>query len=206
MIKAAGWNLIEKEGNEADDILAALACCFDKNPVRIISNDKDIAQVVDERIQMLITVPRIKGFTVRDVENVIKKFEIKPEQVIDYLSLIGDSSDNIPGVQGVGPKTAVKLLHQFGSIDEIIKRVDEIKKVSLKDKIIESVDILIKNRELITLDTSIELEKYNSVDHLNMRLPDINKLLDIANEYELKSLAKEFNKVFEKRMNPSLFD
>jgi DNA polymerase I len=206
MIEAAGWILLEKEGNEADDILAALACRFNKNPVRIISNDKDIAQVIDERVQMLITVPRIKGFVVRDIKNVINKFEVKPEQVIDYLSLIGDSSDNIPGVQGVGPKTAVKLLEQFGSIDEIIRRVDEIKRVSLKEKIVGSTDILRKNRELITLDTSIELEKCSSPDHLNMRMTDIDKLLDIANEYELKSLASEFSKVYENRMNPSLFD
>ena len=206
MIEAAGWNLFEKEGNEADDILAALACRFNKNPVIIISNDKDIAQVIDERVQMLITIPRIKGFVVRDVANVINKFEVKPEQVIDYLSLIGDSSDNIPGVQGVGPKTAAKLLEQFGSIDELIRQLDQIKRVSLKEKIAGSIDILRKNRELITLDTSIELENCTSSDHLNMRMPDIDKLLDITSEYELKSLAHEFSKVYEKRMNPSLFD
>ena len=206
MIRAAGWNLLEKEGNEADDILAALACRFSKNPVKIISNDKDIAQVIDERVQMLITVPRTKGFVVRDIENVIVKFEVKPEQIIDYLSLIGDSSDNIPGVQGVGPKTAAKLLQQFGSIEEMINRIDEIKKASLKEKIGGATDILRKNRKLITLDTSIELESCTSSNHLNMRMPDIDKLLDIADKYELKSLAREFTKVYEKRMNPSLFD
>ena len=206
MIEASGWNLFEKEGNEADDILAALACRFNENPVRIISNDKDIAQVIDERIQMLITIPRIKGFIVRDISNVINKFEVNPDQIVDYLSLIGDSSDNIPGIQGVGPKTAVKLLEQFGSIDELIRRVNEIKKVSLKEKIVESADILRKNRELITLDTSIELESCTSTAHLNMRLPDIDKLMDIAGEYELKSLAQEFGKVYKQRMNPSLFD
>jgi len=206
MIKAAGWNLLEKEGNEADDILAALAHRFTDNPVRIISNDKDIAQSIDERVQMLITVPRVKGFVIRDIENVIKKFEVKPEQVVDYLSLIGDSSDNIPGVNGVGPKTAVKLLQQFGSIDKMVQRVDEIKKVSLKEKIAGSTEIMKKNQELITLDTSIELENCSSLDHLNMRLPNIDKLLDITNKYELKSLAQEFSKIYENRMNPSLFD
>ena len=201
MIQAAGWNLFEKEGNEADDILAALAYRFTENQIRIISNDKDIAQVIDERVQMLITIPRIKGFVVRDIKDVINKFEIKPNQIIDYLSLIGDNSDNIPGVQGVGPKTAVKLLQEFGSIDDIINRVDEIKKVSLKEKIICSTDILRKNRKLITLDTSIELENCNSTEHLNMRMPDIDKLMNIADEYELKSLAQEFSKVYAERMN-----
>ncbi len=206
MIVAAGWNLIEKEGCEADDILAALACNFTNNPVNIISNDKDIAQVINERVQMLITVPRQKGFVVRDIDNVIKKFDVKPEQVVDYLSLIGDSSDNIPGVQGVGPKTAAKLLQQFESIDNMLKNTALISKVSLKEKIEKSSDILLKNQKLIRLDTDIELKDYQKTDDLNMRLPDIDKLLDITNRYELKSLSEEFGKVFEKRMNPSLFD
>ena len=206
LIKAAGWNLFEKEGNEADDILAALAHRFTGNPVKIISNDKDIAQVIDDRVQMFITIPGQKGFVLRDTENVINKFGVKPEQVIDYLSFIGDSADNIPGVLGVGPKTAEKLLQEFGSIDGVINRVDEIKKDSLREKIKNSVELLKKNRELITLDTSIELEDCKSVNQLEMRSPDIDKLLDIVNKYELKSLAQEFSKVYEKRMNPSLFD
>ena len=206
MVVAAGWNLLEKEGNEADDILAALACRFTDNPVKIISNDKDIAQVIDERVQMLVTSPGTKGFILRDIKNVIDKFDVKPKQVIDYLSLIGDSSDNIPGVSGVGPKTAANLLHEFGSINEIIKRADEIKKDSLKEKIINSTDLMKKNQELITLDTSIELDDCKTVEQLNIRIPDLDKLLDITDKYELKSLAKEFAKVFEKRMNPSLFD
>ena len=206
MVKAAGWSLLEKEGNEADDILAALAYRFNKNPIKIISNDKDIAQVIDERIQMLTTAPGVKGFIVRDIEKVIAKFEVKPEQIIDYLSLIGDSSDNIPGVQGVGPKTAAKLLQQFGTIDEMIDRIDEIEKASLKEKIAGSLDVLRKNRELIALDTSIELDACTSSDQLSMRTPEIDKLLSIADEYELKSLAQDFTKTYQDRMNPSLFD
>ena len=179
---------------------------FTDNPVRIISNDKDIAQVIDERVQMFITIPGTKGFILRDTKNVVSKFEVNPEQVVDYLSLVGDSSDNIPGVSGIGPKTAANLLQQFGSIDGIINRVDEIKKISLKEKIINSKELMKKNQRLITLDSSIELDNCQSIDQLNIRVPDLNKLLDITEKYELKSLAKEFAKVFEKRMNPSLFD
>lgn len=206
MIQASGWPLLEKEGNEADDIIAALAKKFTDNPVKIISNDKDIAQVIDERIQMLITQPGSKGFILRDIQNVVDKFDVKPEQIIDYLAIIGDSSDNIPGVPGVGPKTAAKLIHQFGSIEEIISRIGEIAKESLKEKMINSKGILEKNRGLITLDTSIELEECKTVDNLKLRVPDIDKLLSIADKYELKSLAKEFAQIYEKRLNPSLFD
>ena len=206
MIIASGWNLIQKEGCEADDIIAALACQFVNNAVNIISNDKDIAQVIDERVQMLITVPRQKGFVVRDIDNVIKKFDVKPEQVVDYLSLIGDSSDNIPGVQGVGPKTAAKLLQQFGTIDNLLNNIELVSKDSLREKIESSSDILLKNQKLIKLDTGIKFEDYKKPDDLNMRLPDIEKLIDITNRYELKSLSEEFGKVFEKRMSPSLFD
>jgi len=206
LISAAGWNIVEKEGNEADDVIASLAESFTNNDIKIISNDKDIAQVINDRVQMLITIPRTKGFVLRDVENVIKKFEVRPDQIVDYLSLIGDSSDNIPGVNGIGPKTAAKLLHEFDSIDLLLSRVDEIKKLSLKEKIKNSGDLLMKNKSLISLDLDIIPDNCNKIDHLTINSPNLDKMLAIADEYELKSLASDFQKIYSSRMNPTLFE
>ena len=112
VVEAFGYPLLECEGREADDLLAAIAAQFADFNVKIISADKDIAQVIDERVEMLIPGGK-KGLQKRGVEEVIEKFDVKPEQVVDYLSMIGDASDNIIGVAGVGPKTAAKLINQF---------------------------------------------------------------------------------------------
>ena len=120
MIRAFGWNIVEWDGSEADDLIAAAAERFHDRKVLIVSSDKDISQVIDERVEMLVPDHDSKGFHKRGVAETVAKFGVKPEGIVDYLALIGDSSDNIPGVEGVGPKTAAALLNQFGSIDNLI--------------------------------------------------------------------------------------
>lgn len=194
MIKAFGWNLIEKEGVEADDIIATLACRFVDSKVDIISNDKDISQIIDNRITMLVTSTGQKGFEIRNVKAVEEKFAVQPSQVIDYLSLIGDASDNIQGLQGVGPKTAAKLLKEYGSLDNIIASVEQIQNESLREKIQKSSEALRKNVKLITLDKNIAIDGANVKENLLINTPDINALVSIAEEYELKSLISDFKK------------
>ena len=206
LIKAAGWNIIEVDGFEADDVLAAIAKKFDNRTIRIISNDKDIAQVINDKVNMYITVPGIKGFTLRDTENVIKKFDVRPDQIIDYLAMIGDASDNIPGVAGVGPKTAAALLKQFDSIENMIQRVDEIPKERIREKIRNSVELLKLNIELIRLETDINADSYETVEQLEMALPDLDKIEDITKEFELKNLVRDFAKIYQSKANPTLFD
>ena len=206
LIRAAGWNIIEVEGFEADDVLATIATKFPNKTIRIISNDKDIAQVINENVKMYITVPRTKGFVLRDIENVIKKFDVRPEQVIDYLALIGDSSDNIPGVQGVGPKTAALLLNQFGSIEKMLQNVDEIEKEKLRDKIRNSEEILKLNKELIRLDLDIQSDDYERLEQLEMKLPDIETISKIVEKYQLKNISEEFIKIQKTKSSPTLFD
>ena len=116
MIHAFGWNIIEWDGAEADDLIAAAAANFTDRKVLIVSSDKDISQVIDERVEMLVPDHDGKGFTRRGIEETIAKFGVNPSAIVDYLALIGDSSDNIPGVEGVGPKTAAALLNQLADL------------------------------------------------------------------------------------------
>jgi DNA polymerase I len=206
LIKAAGWKVIEVDGYEADDVLATIAKKFDNREVKIISNDKDIAQVVNEKVNMYITIPGKKGFVLRDTENVISKFDVRPEQIVDYLAMIGDSADNIPGVAGVGPKTAAALMKQFGSIDNMLENVEEIKKEKLREKIKNSKELLKLNIELIRLDTDIESGLYKNVEQLEMDLPDLNKLENLSKIYQLRYLIKDYSEIQQSKLSPNLFD
>lgn len=199
LIDAAGWNIIEKEGVEADDLIASLANKFNDNPIKIFSNDKDLIQIINDRVKLLITKPNQKGYIVRDYNNVVEKFNVKPEQMVDYLALIGDNSDNIPGINGVGPKTAVQLLKEYGNIHNLIQNLDQIKKENLKEKIKNNKDLLLKNIELVKLENNAEIESLSEQENLKLKSPKPEKLVSIAEEYELKSLSKEFEKVFKLR-------
>jgi DNA polymerase I len=205
MILASGWRIIEKEGYEADDLMGTIAHKFKDYKIQIISNDKDMAQVVNDRVSMLVTTPRVKGFTTRGVEEVNTKFEVKPEQIIDYLALIGDSSDNIPGVAGIGPKTAAKLLSQFGTIENMILNCSEIVNLKIRDKIEKSDELLKMNKKLISLDLNISIDKIQTVNDLLINSADIDKLIDMADQYELKSLVLSFKKDFKTQGTPDLF-
>ena len=195
MVKAFGWNLIEKEGFEADDVIATLACKFAESKVNIISNDKDISQIIDDRITMLVTSPGQKGFEIRNVKTVEEKIAVRPSQIIDYLSLVGDAADNIQGIQGVGPKTAAKLLKEYGCLDNIIASVEQIPNKILREKIKKSSETLKKNVRLITLDKNITLEGVDAKENLLINSPDLDALVSIAEEYELKSLISDLKKL-----------
>lgn len=191
---AAGWNIVERDNTEADDIIAAIAVNFKENPVRIISADKDIAQVVDDRITMLIPDRKLGGFLLQGRDEVIARFSVLPSQIVDYLSLIGDNSDNIPGVDGVGPKTAAKLISQFGSLDEMLRRVSEIENVKLREKITGSAEIIRRNQKIIVLDLSLSDGKLSDINSYLKRKPDCEKLKSIASDLEMKSIIAELEK------------
>lgn len=203
MIEAFGYPILESEGSEADDLLAALAANFADFNVKIVSADKDIAQVINERVEMLIPGGKSKGLEKRGIEEVIAKFEVKPEQVVDYLAMIGDASDNIIGVQGVGPKTAAKLVNQFGSIEAMLADIDAIDNEKLREKIANSAEILRKNVQLIKLDCSLPDDSWKKVDIVSKKTPEWDKIVEIAEKMELKSFLKDIE---EFRPPPSLFD
>lgn len=123
-MQAFGWPLLEQEGLEADDIIGCIASQSEELPLGILSYDKDLAQLVNARVSLL-QPGKNNSWLRQGVQEVQEKFGVRPEQIVDYLALLGDASDNIPGVPGVGPKTAAKLLGQFGSIEKLLANLGE---------------------------------------------------------------------------------
>ena len=140
--------MLSIEGVEADDVIGTLAEDAVKQDMEVIisTGDKDLAQLVNENITLVNTMTN----EVLDVEGVLKKFGVPPEQIIDYLTLIGDKADNIPGVDKVGPKTAVKWLNEFGDLDNIIANYDQISG-AVGAHLKSAIDWLPTGKSLITI-------------------------------------------------------
>ena len=190
MISLFGWNLIESEGYEADDLLASIADGLTEHPVTIISGDKDIAQVVDDRVTML--VPGFTGgFRKRDRAEVMERFGVRPDQIIPYLALLGDSADNIPGVDGVGTKTAAQLLAEFDTAENLYASLDKIQKEKLRINLERSREIFFKNIELIRLDKTPPPGVVWKEDMFRKKTPDWEKIAELCHRYSLKSILKE---------------
>ena len=191
LARAFGWPMIVQEGYEADDLLAAIAAEFDDKTVKFISADKDLAQIISERVEMLCPAFKGGGFTLRGRQEAIEKFNVTPEQMVDYLALIGDSSDNIPGLQGVGPKTAAKLINDHGSIANMMANPEEIANPKIREKVQNNAELLEKNIKLITLKTDVPDKPWGGLDTLSRKEPDWEKIRTICEEMELRSILKE---------------
>ncbi len=188
MVEAMGLPLLMVEGVEADDVIGTLAKQAERQgmDVLISTGDKDIAQLVSKHTTLVNTMTE----TVMDEAGVEEKFGVRPEQIIDYLALIGDTSDNVPGVPKVGPKTAVKWLMQYGALDEIIARADEVKG-KVGDYLRESIESgqLALSRELVTIKCDVKLEQ--SPADLERKPADIEALKQYYSEMEFKSWLAE---------------
>jgi len=151
---------LEKEGFEADDIIGTLAKEGEKRGMQVwlVTGDKDFYQLVSDRVRIYNPQKGANSAEKLDPEGVEKKFGVPPERVIDMLALMGDSSDNVPGVPGIGPKTAKTLLDQFGDLDSILAAPEKIKAKSARNKITENVDKAELSRKLVTIDTAVPIE------------------------------------------------
>ncbi len=187
IIQALGIPLIEVKHVEADDVMGTLAVMASKagfNTV-ISTGDKDLAQLVNDEVMLIDTMRN----TTLDIDGVIEKFGVKPEQIIDYLTLIGDKSDNIPGVNKVGPKTAVKWLAEHETLENIIKNADNVKgKVGeyLREAIDQGITTL--SKQLVTIDTDLDLDC--DVDKLTIQAEDVDALNRLSEECSIKSLQR----------------
>jgi len=155
-IEMLGLPLLEVEGYEADDVIGTLALMgrSDGYDVVMVTGDKDFMQLVGPGIRMF--VPMKNEFV--DDAGVMDKFGVKPERIIDLLALMGDSSDNVPGVPKVGQKTAQQLIEQFGSLDSVLDHADEITKPSIRKNISEYTDMALLSRRLVTIKTDVPLD------------------------------------------------
>lgn len=204
LIQDFGWTIVEHDGYEADDLIGSIATAFPAHRVVIFSGDKDLSQVIDDRVEMLVPDPA-GSLTKRGVEEVVKKFGVPPSGIVDYLALIGDASDNIPGVEGVGPKTAAALLQQFGSGEEIFRRLDEVKRESLRAKLAQAKELFEKNVKLVTLDTAPPEDVVWEICRLKRSAPDYAKIRAAAKKMELKSILREIDAIAGPEENTDLF-
>ncbi len=183
LVEAYSFPSIELNGFEADDIIATVAEKFSKRgmTVKIISGDKDLMQLINDNVTMHDTM-KDKEYTVTDV---IERFKVPPEKVKEVMGLSGDSSDNIPGVPGIGEKTAGALIVEFGSMEELYERIDEVKGKK-REKLIDNREKAFLSKKLVTLDCSVPLEV--TLDDLTIKPPDIDALAPILKEFEFYRL------------------
>ena len=194
-----GFNIpvVEKPGYEADDIIGTLARQAEKEDVKVIivSGDKDMCQLVSPAVTLLDTMK--DSFS--DLEAVEKKYGVGPDKIIEVFGLMGDSSDNIPGVPGIGPKTAESLIKQFGSIDGVYENIDGVSKKKVKQALLEFKEQAYLSRELVTIDTNVPLDK--DWTDLSLGPPDEKTLRGLYKQFEFTRLLKELSA--EKQENKS---
>jgi DNA polymerase-1 len=193
-IRAMGWPLIIEDGVEADDVIGALAKQAEREGINTIisTGDKDISQLVNKHITVVNTMRDAfrKTDDVLDIAGVQNKFGVPPERIIDYLVLIGDTSDNVPGVEKVGPKTAVKWLQEYGTLENIVANADNIKGV-VGENLRKALPWLPTARELITIRCDIGIREH--FDELVAQAPDKAKLTALFDHFEFKSWKRELD-------------
>ncbi len=188
IIRAMGFPLLIQPGVEADDIIGTLAkqATQQKIPLLISTGDKDMAQLVNHYVTLVNTMTD----KIMDVTGVKEKFGVIPEQIIDYLTLIGDTVDNIPGVPKVGPKTAAKWLNTYKNLDELIAAADTIKG-KVGENLRNHLDDLALTRQLVTIKTDVDLKE--NVTELALNEPDKKKLKALFSNYEFKHWVSELS-------------
>ncbi|MBN1365567.1 MAG: DNA polymerase I [Syntrophaceae bacterium] len=179
--------ILEKQGTEADDIIGTLTVRANKKGWRtvIISGDKDLMQLVDENVSMVDTM-KDKTY---DAAAVKEKFGVGPDKVVEILGLMGDTSDNIPGVPGVGPKTAQKLIEEYGTLEKVIRNAENLKNVKLRESLIKYAEQARMSRHLANIRKDIEID-FDFQDAA-VKEPDKEILTKLFSEFEFSSLLRE---------------
>jgi len=196
ILKAMHIPIIEKEGFEADDLIGTLSKQAEKAGYKtyMVTPDKDFAQLVSENIFMYRPARMGNGIEIWGIPEVQKKFEVeRPEQVIDYLGMMGDAVDNIPGLPGVGDKTAKKFIKQYGSMENLLAHTHELKG-KMKEKVEANKELGLLSKELATiiLDCPVEFHE----DDFLLNHPDLEQANEIFKELEFRRIAESLPKIF----------
>jgi DNA polymerase-1 len=189
VVRAYNIPSIELDGYEADDIMGTLARRAEKEDVLtfLVTADKDFMQLVTDKVKIYKPGKQGTDVEILSFEEVKDKFGVTPDKVIDVLGLIGDTSDNVPGVPGVGEKTAIPLIQQYGSIEEVYRNIDKIPQKGLKAKLEANKGLAELSKKLVTIDTNVPLK----LDFHTLRagMPDTEKLIRLFERLEFKSLV-----------------
>ncbi len=192
VVRLLGWKVVDVPGVEADDVIGTLACMASKQGIEVIisSGDKDLSQLVNENITVIDTMNDRR----RDLAGVEAEFGVPPRLMVDYQTLVGDAVDNVPGVPKVGPKTAVKWLLEYGSLDALVARASEIKGV-VGDNLRASLDWLPQGRALVTIKKDCDLTAYidglPAMDSIAMGAENTDALIVFYEKYGFKGLVKQ---------------
>jgi len=195
LLDACGILRLERPGYEADDILGTLAKKSEAEgyAVSLVSGDRDLLQIADDVIKVRIPKTKRTGTEIEDynTQDVIDKYGLKPAQIIDLKGLMGDASDNIPGVPGIGEKTAVKLLTQFETVENTIEHIEEVMPNKARESLRENTHLAILSKELATIKTDCELDfSYEAAKLGNIFTKEAYQILK---QLEMKSLLAKFN-------------
>ncbi len=191
ILKSMDIPTLEEPGFEADDIIGTLAtkASRDELEVFIVSGDKDFMQLINENIFLYAPSGRQADIRIYDRSGVIDKWGVPPEKIIDLLGLMGDSSDNVPGVPGVGEKTAVKLINEYGSLEKSLENANEVKNKRAREGLLNARSEAALSKELVTIDTNMNID----IDFKTLNTNTINKesLAEIFQELEFETLHKQ---------------
>ncbi len=194
VVRLLGWTVLDVPGVEADDVIGTLACMASQQGIEVIisSGDKDLSQLVDENITVIDTMNDRR----RDMAGVEAEFGVPPRLMVDYQTLVGDAVDNVPGVPKVGPKTAVKWLLEYGSLDALVAKAGDIKGV-VGDNLRQSLDWLPKGRELLTIKKDCDLVEYITglpdLQAITMGAQQTDALKAFYEKYGFKGLVRQID-------------
>jgi DNA polymerase-1 len=196
LAEAFGFHNVKVEGWEADDVIATLVrhAREAEIPVMVVSGDRDVYQVVEDGVRVMTTSRGVTETKVYDREGVVERYGVPPELVPDLIGLKGDTSDNIPGVPGLGDKTAAQLLQRFGSLEAVLENVDEISGAKRKQNLTEHADDARISKQLATLKQDIEIPI--DVRTQARAKPDRSRLRQVAAEFELRAVIQRLDEEF----------
>ncbi|WP_291963979.1 DNA polymerase I [Caloramator sp.] len=191
LLRAFNVGIYEIEGYEADDIIGTMSSKFEQEgfEIYILTGDRDSLQLVSHFTKVLITKKGITDLEVYDIEAIIQKYGFEPDKIIDLKGLMGDTSDNIPGVPGIGEKTAMKLLSEFGTIENIYENIDKITAKKVKENLINNKEQAFLSKKLATINKNVPIS-FN-LDEMNIEKCDYDKVIGIFEELDFKSLINK---------------
>ncbi len=203
ILEAMNIPIFEEEGYEADDLIGSMVKWGEKQGWQnlIVTGDRDALQLVTKQTKVLFTKKGISELEVYDIKAIKEKYNLTPEQIVDLKGLMGDASDNIPGVPGVGEKTALKLLAEYDSIENILEHLDDFQGKKLGERLRENQDMAILSKKLATIFCCVEMEL--DADTLRVKKPDYEKLSSLYEELEFRNLLKNLIQE-EKPLNSNL--
>jgi DNA polymerase-1 len=202
-VDVAGIERMEKDGYEADDLIGTITRIFEKNKFRVVilTGDKDIFQLITDNVFVASPQLGLANIKIFDRSEVEKKLDVTPDQIIEYKALAGDPSDNYPGASGIGPKTACKLIHQYGTVELIYKNIENVESEKVKEILRNEKDNVFISKKLATIMTDVDID----LDIEKLKFKGFNKkLIDFLNQYQMSTLIKRiFNiKAVEKSEEP----